>query len=98
MDTQHNDGGPAFRMPAHTGATGEQPTPICNMSIRDWFAGQYDVSSIKFPDVESAARFLGEEPPDRSNFASLVELSFRLNAKLKYIGADAMLAARKEKQ
>lgn len=34
-----NDGGPAFPLPAHIGANGEQPFPIYGMSLRDWFAG-----------------------------------------------------------
>ncbi len=94
MDTQHNDGGPAFP----SGLDYNDTKPSGGMSLRDWFAGQYDVSEIKFPDLQSAARFLGEEMPYESDFASMVAFSCRLKAKLKYMGADAMLAARKEKQ
>ena len=100
-DTNINDGGPAFPVAGHcVDASGAYCGDVVNskgLSLRDWFAGQYDVSGIKFPDIESAAKFLGEEPPDKSDFVSLVEMSFRLNAKLKYMGSDAMLAAKKEK-
>lgn len=40
MSESIDDGGPAFPLPAHSGANGEQSHPIYGMSLRDWFAGQ----------------------------------------------------------
>jgi hypothetical protein len=48
------DGGPAFPMPAHTGATGEQPRPIYGMSLRDWLAGQA-LANVPFDRITSPA-------------------------------------------
>jgi hypothetical protein len=64
------------------------------MSLRDWFAGQADAREYDFPDIAEAAAFLGEEQPDHTNMVALISFSIRLQARLQYMIADAMLAER----
>lgn len=66
------------------------------MSLRDWFAGNIDVGDINFPDFTSAADWMGIDPPDATDFASLLEFSFKLEAFIRYKKADAMLEARED--
>lgn len=69
-------------------------SPSATVSLRDWFAGQADISQIQFPNVQSAADFLGEPKPDEDNFVQMIGFSARLWSKLAYMRADAMLAER----
>lgn len=62
------------------------------MTLRDWFAGTMTIGDTNFPSVKEAAEFAGVEEP--SDFTGLIELGAKVNAKLRYLAADAMLAAR----
>ncbi|MGX1786814.1 hypothetical protein ACWIGM_08765 [Bosea sp. NPDC055332] len=64
------------------------------MSLRDYAAIHADVDGIQFPSWRAAAAFVGAEAPDESDFAGLLALTARTQAKLRYLYADAMLAAR----
>jgi hypothetical protein len=47
MNTQPNDGGPAFPMMAHDSSIGEQSRPIYGMTLCDYFAGKAMEGIIK---------------------------------------------------
>ena len=83
-----DNGGPAFprdhRYDGHDG-----------MTLRDWFAGQADVADIQFPDIKTAADWIGCDVSESTSFADGLEFSFKLEAAIRYAKADAMLAARR---
>jgi len=79
-DTKIDDGGMAFPL-AVTSETTDYP----GMSLRDWFAGQADVP---WNAVIETLRLKGNISP------TVAEMS-AYRAELKYIEADAMIAARK---
>jgi hypothetical protein len=89
MNTNINDGGPAFPTPGEEfieGPQGRGPASAWGMegkpgmSLRDWFAGQAlagMLPSLKAPDEKA-----------------LISEALPLAARLAYVTADAMLAAR----
>ena len=102
MNTQPNDGGPAF--PCHPGNISRE-----GMSLRDYFArnapqdevcemswkhlsviAQERLAGMKRPIVNSDAR--GEDAAD--NQIALMVFHARVCAALRYISADAMIEAR----
>ncbi len=89
------DGGPAFPLSwKETNGYGvDFSMAHSGMSLRDWFAANEE-PKVDFPSYEVAAEFLGEPTPELDDFPALVAFSARLNAKLRYMVADAMLAAR----
>lgn len=64
------------------------------MSLRDWFAMKADLSGYKFETMHDAAQYLKEVYPASPTAEFLFGMSFRLNAKLRYQIADAMIAER----
>jgi len=86
-----DDGGPAF--PCQIGEDGGWFNPDANgMSKRDWFAGQ-----LKCPDslpVEAAELLTGEKIP--YDPVAVLQWAAKARARLRYIEADAMIAAGKE--
>jgi hypothetical protein len=65
------------------------------MTLRDWFAGNMPIQSYNINDISDAAAFVGISPPDADDFEAMFELAAKVEAKVRYIYADAMLAARK---
>jgi len=88
------DGGPAFPMPAEQcvydssqgmiGTEGYGRGPEYGMSVRDYFAAKCDIS--QYAPVDVFYRTYGRNP-DASELAEMI-------ATIRYIEADAMLAAR----
>lgn len=76
---QIDDGGPAFPMPAHNGANGEQSYPIYGMTLRDWLAAQANENDIA----------------DAIFYAHKKSQLVITRQQARYVHADAMIAARK---
>lgn len=94
MNTQTNDSGPAFPMPAHNSAIGEQTHPIYGMTLRDYMiihAPALEVDCCIPNGVGEIAKWLGVE-----NYIWKEHYPIAL-AKARGIWADAMLAARERK-
>lgn len=68
------------------------------MSLRDWFAGQADVTDWKINDLDVAAAFVGLPTPTMEDADEAFRLGAAVQAKLKYMLADAMLALRAKEQ
>jgi hypothetical protein len=66
------------------------------MDLRDYFAIHTDLDGFEFADADAAASFLGEDQKADRTFEEIIALSARAVAKVRYIYADAMLAARGE--
>lgn len=94
--TTDKDGGPAFPIPNDkwnmAGDAGWDAAP--GMSLRDWFAGRAPQHRAEFPSPESAAAFVGMDLPSEGDMEGLALMAATIQAKLAYIYADAMLAAR----
>lgn len=95
------NGGPAYPQmrvwnAAHAEYEDTQQYP--GMSLRDWFAGTLPAVDMQFSDLQTAARFLGCEPPDELDHHALIEFAARLEAKVRWMRADAMIAAREADQ
>lgn len=87
-----NDGGPAYPRPASEVAMHD---PQEGMSLRDAFAKDVDVSQYQFPSYESAAKALGlDDPPVESSLPEAIAFSVKVQARLRYMIADAMLEER----
>lgn len=87
MSERINDGGPAF--PRDHTSDGHNGVPL-----RDYFATHIDPEA-KFNDVEFAEELLGRKLPE--DFAGRLQFGIDLAAKIRYMMADAMLAAREAK-
>jgi len=100
VKTQPNDGGPAFPWEDTKDAPG-QPLPSSGMTLRDYFAGQ-----VQVPDDMGwvASALMGEQPPHWSSHGdyetSLACAKWWADARARYrlMDADAMLAAREQKE
>lgn len=92
------DGGPAFPCGRewHEDRSGVSRWEENGMSLRDYAAIHTDMDGLRFPSIHDAAKFMGEKPPDSDNTMDVLMLSMRVEARLRYMKADAMLAARKE--
>ena len=88
MSKPIDDGGPAFPLPAHPGANGEQPYPIYGMSLRDWFAGTCPLTP------QSYAPVYGMEFDEILRHPDHAKMFWMLFADERHLYADAMLAAR----
>lgn len=86
-----DNGGPAF--PAHPEHYDNDST---GMTLRDYFAIHADLSKMEFNSMSALVEFVGEEEPDSIDDAYVMGLGARVNAKLRYLLADAMLAERKK--
>jgi hypothetical protein len=85
-----NDGGPAFPL-----SPGDVPYYEPGMALRDYIATHADISSsLPLMDRESCEALVGNPMPD--DFMGMVGWHFAVVAKLRWMSADAMLAARQE--
>jgi len=90
-----NDGGPAF--PVHPNMDNAE---LQGMSLRDWFAGQEQLCDFNNPEAlipASAGNALAGEPMPEGGFSKDIIGTLKWEAKwraaLRYIRADAMIAA-----
>jgi len=84
-----NDGGPAFPL-----AATEDTIDFHGMTLRDYMAANADVSGIQMPSPEDAAQWAGIEYVPGCGYFEQLEFLFKLEAFIRYMKADAMLAAR----
>jgi len=98
MSTQKDDGGPAF--PQYRT---EYPECEGGMTLRDWFAGQETLAEWDSPQAAPSRQMcelLAGSPMPEGGWSTNILESFKWEAKwrsaLRYIRADAMIAARKE--
>lgn len=94
-----DDGGPvASGMEVHTQGESQRLTPIGGMSLRDWLASQEMISPEEGFSWELCEALAGKRPEkDRKTDPIGWEIWQAVwQAKIKFIRADAMLAARKE--
>lgn len=96
-----NDGGAAFPQCGVFDGTRNEVNPVGayfdagGMSLRDWFAGQADVSGYKLTP-EMLEQFIGTKYPGVENVEKLIQFGLDAESKLRYMMADAMLKARAE--
>lgn len=103
MSAQPDDGGPAF--PADYEAENSRPGSRAweqhpGMSLRDWFAGQETLSDYDHPDSWKHYGVILEAVSGRPPDAAAEPLSYfkwecEARAKIRFMRADAMIAARK---
>ena len=75
---------------------GGYPLRAENMSLRDWFAGQPDITgSLLLLDRDACEALCGTAPEAGIN---LFKWQVKVLATLRYIAADAMIAAREATQ
>jgi hypothetical protein len=89
MNDQIKDGGPAF--PHHdSGDTGTRP----GMTLRDYFAASADVSDLMKGMTSNDADRIGIPMPSNSDTLAWAVWRAKVKSRLRFIEADAMLAAR----
>jgi hypothetical protein len=89
MKVETKDGGPAC--PIVAGNLVE----CLGMSKRDWFAGMSDVSgALPLLHKEGCEALVGQPYPSHDDMAAVVRWHFDVIAAVRFIAADAMLAAR----
>jgi hypothetical protein len=87
--TARDDGGPAFPIQGSYDTNWEHN----GMSLRDWFAGQSDITgSTLMINKEQGEALAGPRPDDP---LGSYKWQCQVLAALRYIAADAMIAARK---
>lgn len=92
-DTEINDGGPAFPSPDWNGSWAG-PEANHGISTRDWFAGQASIGPDE-PHADLAAGLMGSDVPNwQADPVAASKWWAEAEAKLRFIKADAMLAAR----
>jgi hypothetical protein len=88
--TEKHDGGPAFPNPYIEADPLEK-----GMTLRDWFAGQADITgSLAVVDRDICENLCGPAPA-QTDTIDLFKWQAKVLATLRYIAADAMLEARK---
>lgn len=85
--TETDDGGPAFPHVAHENTVGV----VEGATLRDFFAAHVS-GDCEVGGIENAARIMGEAIP--TEIEDIIDLMLRLQARLRYRYADAMLAER----
>ena len=96
-----NDGGPAF--PQHGWSSNpevlERMKTQGGMTLRDWFAGQEQLSDCNDIDMGTFEALAGKRPDGNltTNTIAWLEWEAAWRARIRYIRADAMLKAREEK-
>lgn len=97
-----NDGGPAFPVVDLVGAglrsidvnpTTGAPSGA-GMSLRDYAAINLPGLDVKFEGLEHAAKSLGLTAPAEDDMPGILQFAFEIEAKMRYMLADAMLAER----
>lgn len=93
------DGGPAFPHDLFIDENGHVTAKGTDgMSLRDWFAGNVDADSIAtICNKADREKLTGLTEPPMSDGISYLRYNMAVEAAVRYIYADAMLAAR-EKQ
>ena len=90
-----DNGGPAY--PCETVGVddhGEYREPWQGMTLRDYFAANI-AHEVKIEDLSIIERLFGRDFPEDP--IEIITLSFELDAKLRYMMADAMIAERDKK-
>ena len=93
MSNTPKDGGPAFPVASCTDSNGQICRGTDGMTLRDWFAGQENLSDCAGTSVEYWEAIVGEKSPrwqDDRLGSALFES--RARAKLKLMRADALIA------
>lgn len=91
--TDAKDGGPAF--PRTVQAWDGNLTHADGMTLRDWFAGMSTAGgAIDLLHREGCEAMIGEPMPE--DMVGMVKWRMKVIARLKYIEADAMIAAREK--
>jgi len=92
MGDQPKDGGPAF---AHFVPEGHYNGSVHyeGMTLRDWFAGRAD-GLHEDATANYASRFNRDEQPPKDDLFAWAVWFAKADATLRYIRADAMIAAR----
>ena len=100
MTSTIKDGGCAYPCEYHrrSGMHSTEKVVAKGMSLRDYFASNARNDDIAFPDFDTAARWVGVPAPDENSYIAMLEFSFKLKAKIGYMQADAMIAAREASQ
>ena len=93
--TKANDGGAAYpQMDAEPGFNASER----GMSLRDWFAGTLQLTSDDFPgNMDSAQKLVGRELPPHGSIEEVLAWRYELEAKIRGMKADAMLAEREKR-
>ena len=91
-----NDGGPAFPGDAEWKDGAEVWSASRGMNLRDWFAAHSDGLDAGTDDNCASALNSDERPHHADRLAWVVWFA-KADARLKYINADAMIAARDAK-
>lgn len=95
MSDQINDGGPAFPTGEKIDNSGHiERYMVGGMTLRDYFAANL-ASEVTISDKEIAETLVGREWP--SSDIEVIQFAFDLDARLRYMKADAMLRAREAK-
>lgn len=98
----HDDGGPAFPH-AVQHLNSSYAAPVHGMTLRDWFAGKETLADYDNPEAvipeELTIALAGEKPAGgwkTGNMLAMTKWEAKWRAELRYLRADAMIAARKE--
>ena len=93
--TDTKDGGPAF--PRTVQAWNGNLTHADGMTLRDWFAGMSTGGgAIDLLHREGCEAMIGEPMPGPEDMPGMVAWRLKVFALLKYMEADAMIAAREK--
>lgn len=91
------DGGPAFPLGATAHVDGDRFAEA-GMSLRDYAAINLAEMDVKFDGLESAAKSLGLTAPAEDDMPGIIRFAFEIEARMRYMRADAMLAERAKEQ
>jgi len=93
-----DDGGPAFPLPISVGPSGDVYHAAAwasgGMSLRDYFAAHAPQHRVEFDTIDQMLDFLGTKNVTPGGMVGNAIDAAKVQAKLAYIYADAMLAAR----
>lgn len=87
------DGGPAF--PRTGEGFGNPKYDAPGMTLRDHFAIHAEVDGFAFQTIEQACAAMGVPEPDEFDLVAMMKFGAACQAHIRYMIADAMLAARK---
>lgn len=91
-----NDGGPAFPQVWHPDMRCDPANTPAGMPLRDWLAGNETITDIDASDktLEALEALAGREYPSKGSAMDRLRWEADWRAALRYLRADAMLAAR----
>jgi hypothetical protein len=95
MMDEKPDGGPAFPNPALANEACSFSSDVTGMTLRDWFAGHQHITDEELSEAK-ATQIMGDECPRWSpdTAGDCIKWWVMAEARLRYIKADAMIAAR----